>query len=308
MNSLKQSFKSVLVENVTNSKNHTNSTNSTNQINPTNSTDITFDATNRDFALWADFFYANGYIKIANAINSDQLMKLKADLYKLNNTIRQNATKSTNRHFVHKRFFENSKTTVDLVESSVMTDFAKYLIADVPGGRGNTLSAHLIHNNAFTINPGGRGQAPTYHTDDCLQNVIIPDGKKLPNWIRLPVLTATWMCWLSDCNTSYNGPTYVVPGSHRWGRIVNQTEAEELGIPMCGMAGTAVLVNNQTWHRGCENTSNIPRDTLQLTYARRIIGHKFGTIMNYQMPPHVLAKKSMKTRELFGFLEGGAYS
>ena len=67
------------------------------------------------------------------------------------------------------------------------------------------MTAHLIHNNAFTVPPGGRGQAPTFHTDDCLQNVIIPEGKQLPDWIKLPVLACTWMCWLSDCVEPSNG-------------------------------------------------------------------------------------------------------
>lgn len=126
----------------------------------------------------------------------------------------------------------------------------------------------------------------------------------LPVAIKLPVLAVTYMIWLSDCLEPANGPTYIVPSSHRWGKVVEPILAEKLGLPACGKAGTAVLVNCQTWHRGCENTSNVARETLQLTYALRIIGHKFGSIMNYQMPEHVLKGR----RERFGFLEGGAYS
>lgn len=213
-----------------------------------------------------------------------------------------------NKHIVHKCFFENSPTTLSLIESSILYDFAQFVIADVPGGRGNTLSAHLIHNNAFIIPPGGKGQASKFHTDDCLQNIIIPDEKKLPDWIKLHVLACTWMCRLSDCDNPSNGPTWVVPGSHRFGKIVDPVLAEELSIPACGKAGTCVLINNQTWHRGSENTSKISRDTLQLTFARRIIGHKHKTIMNYNMPLHVYFNKSDKIRERLGWLQGGAYS
>jgi ectoine hydroxylase-related dioxygenase (phytanoyl-CoA dioxygenase family) len=116
------------------------------------------------------------------------------------------------------------------------------------------------------------------------------------------------MIWLSDCDTPENGPTWVVPGSHRWGQQVDALVAEELGIPACGKAGTAVLINANLWHRGCANTSNIPRHTLQITWARRIIGHKFKTIMNYQMPPHVTAGRSELLKERLGWLQGGAYS
>jgi ectoine hydroxylase-related dioxygenase (phytanoyl-CoA dioxygenase family) len=265
-----------------------------------------FDARTRDFKTWSDFFHKYGYIVINNAISPDQISKLKSDLVKADD--RKTSTDKT-RHIVHKRFFEHSRATVDLIETSVLTDFAQYLIEDCPGERGNNLTAHVIHNNAFTVPPGGRGQAPTWHTDDAPQQIIISDGyPPLRDDIKLPVMVATYMIWLSDCDKPENGPTYIAPGSHRSGKVVNPKIAEERAIPACGMAGTAVLVNNQTWHRGCENTSKIARQTLQITYARRIIGHKFGSIMNYVMPPSVLKGRRDKTYERFGYLEGGAYS
>lgn len=192
----------------------------------------------------------------------------------------------------------------------MLTDFAQYVIQDVPGVRpdSNSLTAHVIHNNAFIVPPGGRGQAPSWHVDDPLQQVIIPYNYSLPTNIRLPVLNATYMIWLSDCDTPDKGPTYVVPGSHRFGRPVEPKEADKYGIPMCGKVGTAVLVNANVWHRGCENKSDVPRETLQLTFARRIIGHKFKTIMNYHMPSHVTEGRSDILKTRMGFLEGGAYS
>lgn len=184
------------------------------------------------------------------------------------------------------------------------------MIGDVPDSwaSNTSLTAHVIHNNAFIVEPGGRGQAPSWHVDDPLQQVIIPSGYTLPPNIRLPVLVATYMIWLSDCETPENGPTYVVPKSHRFGRLINVTEANRLGVPMCGKAGTAVLINSNVWHRGCENKSNVPRETLQITWARRIIGHKFKTIMDYQMPSHVLNNRSETAKKRLGYLQGGAYS
>lgn len=279
-----------------------------------NKKDSSFDANKKDFKKWAAFFHANGYIVINNALSPSVINDLRTDLERLNKGSnkhyhnKNDNDRSNIRHTVHKCFFEKSKTTCDLVEDSVLVDFAQYLIGDVPGGRGNSLTAHLIHNNAFTVPPNGRGQAPSWHTDDPLQQVIIPEGKSLPDYIKLPILVVTYMIWLSDCETVENGPTHVVPGSHRWGKLIDQTKAEQLGIPTCGKAGTAVLVNSQTWHRGSENTSKVPRHTLQLSFARRIIGHKFKTIMNYTMPNYVTHNKSSKTLERFGFLQGGAYS
>ena len=51
----------------------------------------------------------------------------------------------------------------------------------------------------------------------------------------------------------------------------------------------------------CKNTSNTPRDTLQLTFERRIIGHKHKSIMNYNMPEHVYENKKEETKRDWDF-------
>jgi len=213
-----------------------------------------FNALEKNYKEWGEYFHKNGYIILNNALNEEEINGICKDLDYVENRVSKKK-KYGDGHFVHKCFFENSKRTVDLVESSILTDFAQYIIADVPGSRGNGLFAHLIHNNAFIVPPNGRGQAPTYHMDDMLQNVIIPENEELPENIKLPVLLVTWMIWLSDCLTPENGPTYVVPGSHRFGKQLDPKKAEELGIPTCGPKGTAVLINNQCQEKNI--TTNI---------------------------------------------------
>lgn len=276
-----------------------------------------FDFKKNSFEQIAQFFYDKGFVILDNALSEETIANVRKDLYDLD-TLFQNSKKENKRkkdikdkrHDVHKCFFENSPGTMDIIENSLLTDFAQYVIGDVPGNRegSNSLTAHLIHNNAFIVPPGGRGQAPVWHVDDPLQQVIIPYDQKLPVNIRLPVLLCTYMIWLSDCDTPENGPTYIVPESHRFGKILDKNEAEKKGIPMCGKAGTAILINPNVYHRGCENKSLVPRETLQLTFGRRIIGHKHKTIMDYTMPKHVYESRSEKLKERMGFLQGGAYS
>ena len=276
-----------------------------------------FDLRLGDFKQQASFFYDNGYVILDNALSDEQVKQLRLELNNVNTEFMNNQKQSKKNklakgggHIVYKCFFENSPTTVSLIEESLITDFAQYVISDVPGNRkeSNSLTAHVIHNNAFIVPPNGRGQAAKWHVDDPLQQIIIPNNYSLPSNIRLPVLVCTYMIWLSDCETPENGPTYVVPGSHRFGKELDEEEANIKGIPMCGKAGTAILINSNLWHRGCQNTSETPRETLQITFGRRIIGHKHGTIMNYQMPEHVYIGKSDKLKERMGFLQGGAYS
>jgi ectoine hydroxylase-related dioxygenase (phytanoyl-CoA dioxygenase family) len=283
----------------------------------TATTTAQFDLCTDSFDQMADFFYANGYVILNNALDADMVRRIRHDLHTCNDQMNSSKTnkvrtkdEKNKRHNMCKCFFEHSPATVDLIEHSKLTDFAQHVIADVPGARpdSNSLTAHVIHNNAFIVPPGGRGQAPSWHVDDPLQQVIVPDGTTLPANIRLPVLVCTYMIWLSDCDTAENGPTYVVPGSHRYGRPVDGAEADRTGIPMCGKAGTAVLINSNVWHRGCNNQSDVSRETLQITFGRRIIGHKHKTIMNYQMPEHVYSGRSEPLKARMGFLEGGAYS
>jgi ectoine hydroxylase-related dioxygenase (phytanoyl-CoA dioxygenase family) len=96
-----------------------------------------------------------------------------------------------------------------------------------------------------------------------------------------------------DDMTLDNGPTRVVPGSHRWAPInvpyVNQADWEptplsaedlarvpaDLGAPYPGEvyvtapAGSAIVCNSSMWHSGTVKRADVPRRMLHLTYTRR---------------------------------------
>jgi ectoine hydroxylase-related dioxygenase (phytanoyl-CoA dioxygenase family) len=244
-----------------------------------------------------------------NALSDVEIKEIKSDLDKLNRKFGKEK-----KHTVHKMFFESSMATVRLIDTNITSDFAEFVISDIPGydRSGTSLCAHVFHNSAYSIHPGSKGQASNYHTDDPLQNVVLPIGYKLPESVRLPVLAMTYMIWLSDCLEESNGPTKIIPGSHRFGRAcsLKVIEDEKL-VPVfaVGKAGTAVLINSQVWHSGSANTSLVARDTLQISWGRRIIGHKYGTIMDYKMPQSVIKNiKSEKLKQRLGYLPNGAYS
>jgi ectoine hydroxylase-related dioxygenase (phytanoyl-CoA dioxygenase family) len=278
------------------------------------------------FREWADYFHKHGYIILDHALDEKEVKSIKDELEVENKKTHKARHLKEKRHVKHTCFFEKSPSTVKLIGTNITSDFAEYLIADVDGythdsKTGSSLTAHVFHNNAFSIPPGGRGQAPSWHIDDPPQNVIVPKGRKLPSWVKLPVLACTYMIWLSDCDTVENGPTHVLPGSHRYGckvdvDILNLPQNQNRIVACTGKAGTAVLVNSQTWHRGAANTSDQYRHTLQISWGRRIIGHKYDTIMNYQMPKHVITQIEKLKIEYnlptlsfrMGFLPMGAYS
>ena len=74
-----------------------------------------------------------------------------------------------------------------------------------------------------------------------------------------------------------------------------------------GRAGSVIMFNNQVWHRGGPNRTDRTRYITQITYARRLIGHKYFPFMNYTMPEHIYAETDERKKRLLGFLPSGAY-
>lgn len=277
-----------------------------------------FSAHTINMRAWVKAFHRYGFLILEDAIDPPMVQRLRSDLIKANNggTHKRKAKgkkkkkgHTRRKHTVHKVFFERSQATVDLIEHSVLSDLAERIVqSGVPGGGawGNSLAAHVFHNNAFTVPPQGRGQAPRWHMDDPPHNVLLPRGYVLPPEIQLPVLAMTYMIWLSDCPTANHGPTHVVPESHRFQRPPDDHPTNV--VAATGPAGTAVLVNSQTWHRGAENQSSVPRDTLQISWGRRLVGHKHRGIIDYTMDPAVVKGRSDTLKRRLGYLHGGAYS
>ena len=79
--------------------------------------------------------------------------------------------------------------------------------------------------------------------------------------------------WLLDDFTPDNGPTRLVPGTHRSGRLPHEVLADPLAphpdeIVTLGRAGDVVLTNASVWHGGTVNRSARPRRSLHGFYVR----------------------------------------
>lgn len=82
--------------------------------------------------------------------------------------------------------------------------------------------------------------------------------------------------WLFDDMTEENGPTRIVPGSHRFGKDPqdvmddpNETHPDEIHVH--APAGSAVVFNLHMWHGGTLNRSQRPRRVIHAAYSRREI-------------------------------------
>ncbi len=103
----------------------------------------------------------------------------------------------------------------------------------------------------------------------------------------------------------------MIPGSHLYGASppnpIQGTEWENKVQYNLGKAGSVIMFNNQVWHRGGPNQSQRTRYITQITYARRLVGHKFYPFMNYNIPKSVYQDANPRLRQLLGFLKHGAY-
>ncbi|MFB2924131.1 phytanoyl-CoA dioxygenase family protein [Aerosakkonema funiforme] len=263
---------------------------------------------------WIDYFHTNGFLVIPNVLTPEQCEYLRNDLDEaLKNTVGKDYKKSKK---IIKRMFEHSKHNLELFDLEPIVTFAEQLIGGANGpeysindGIPNANTIHVIHNNSFKIPPETDGLAKnSWHQDDT-PHALSLDGKPLTN-IRLNVLAFTVNYYLTDVLSSENGPTQVIPGSHLFGKLCNgDISGYEDSIYSClGGMGTAVCFNNQVWHRGSRNSSGITRYITQITYAKRLVGHKYDPFMNYQMPSHCYEGANPRLKQLLGFLPNGAYN
>lgn len=267
---------------------------------------------------WIDSFHQNGFLVVPNVLKPEICAQLRKDLdagY---------AAKSNRKKGIIKRMFEHSQANLELFWQEPIVTFAEKLIADngsdelLPGedlqaysrGIPSCNEVHVIHNNSFVIGGGRNGLgASGWHQDDT-PHISSLDGNPISN-VRLNVLAITCLYYLTDVPSVDYGPTQFICGSHLFGLHCTNERAEQHQdklVSALGPAGTCVIVNNQTWHRGGPNDSNVDRYVTQVSYAKRLIGHKYGKFMNYQMPEHIYQNiKDERKLRLLGFLGHGAY-
>ena len=244
---------------------------------------------------WVEQFHRDGYLFLENVLTPAMITELKTDL---DSALADRADNGSGVIELHCRMFEISEANLRLFELEPIVTFAEALI-------GTT--THVVHNNSFRT-PLGKG-ITTWHQDDP-PHYLVTHGEP-PTNVRLPVLLFTANYYLTDVPDVTYGPTQVIPGSHLFGAgapgDMEGTRWEDKIVSCLGGAGSVVMFNNQVWHRGALNTSDRVRYMAQVSYARRLVGHKYFPFMNYEMPAHCYENVSPRLKRLLGFLPSGAY-
>ena len=185
-----------------------------------------------------------------------------------------------------------------------------------PGGMVEAIlgsDCHLIANSALRTEPGAGISG--WHVDEVVR---FPRSKDVPLDPRIPMPTFVLNLNYYLCDVDEElGPTQFVPGSHRSGRNPTPEDRDSDGNPTyegqsafsaLGPAGTCVMWNDQTWHRGAPNRSKDRiRWVLQAPYGRRFIAQRFYPFIQYRLPEGLLERSNPRRQRLLGLHQRGAY-
>ncbi|MCA1595049.1 MAG: phytanoyl-CoA dioxygenase family protein, partial [Chloroflexi bacterium] len=164
------------------------------------------------------------------------------------------------------KMFERGEPFEELVDNPRIIDLVEAILG---------ADCHLIAMSALRTTPGAG--ISHWHADESVRFPRPPDVPLDPR-IPAPCFVANFNYYLCDVDENL-GPTQLVPGSHRSGRMPAADDRDANGDPFyegrgpvkaVGPAGTAVLWHDQTWHRGAVNESrNEIRWVQQAPYGRR---------------------------------------
>jgi hypothetical protein len=172
---------------------------------------------------------------------------------------------------------------------------------------------HVIANTAWN-NPPEFGGGP-WHCD-AGPHVPRPAGVPWDDRIPYPVFAIGAHLLLKDLTVA-DGPTAVVPGSHRSGRLPPRDRLEDPtltsdGRPpvlLEGVAGDVALFVSDVWHRGTPASGGSGRLFLQCHYGRRDLAQRIRTTadVNHLSAEAAERADSDRARRLIGLHDSYFY-
>jgi ectoine hydroxylase-related dioxygenase (phytanoyl-CoA dioxygenase family) len=170
---------------------------------------------------------------------------------------------------------------------------------------------HVIANTAWRNPPDFKGGP--WHCD-AGPHVPRPEGVPWDDRIPYPVFAVAAHLMLQDC-AAQDGPTSVVPGSHRSGRLapydrmldpVLEYEGRE-SVALEVNAGDVLLFVSDVWHRGLPARDGLGRGRyfVQVHYGRRDIAQRIRTTVEVnQLSDEAIARADTdRARTLIGLHE-----
>lgn len=235
-------------------------------------------------------FHEDGYVLFRGALSPQQVAAVKAGIIEA-------FEDKGNEVMLQGVMFERGEQFEELVDFPGIVDFVEEILGT---------ECQLSSMNGMRTTPNNA--VSRWHVDEALF-FPLPDGVELDARIQMPVYLVNALYYLDDV-TEEMGPTQVVPGSHRAGKLLGFTE--EIGtfkgkeeLSLLAKAGDCLVFNSQLWHRGAPNRSPYPRYVQQIIYRKKFIVPHLSHDNNatYRAPEEVLKRANSRRKRLLGHNE-----
>jgi len=238
----------------------------------------------------------DGYGLLRNVLSADEVAALGAEIATVYETSVADRPQDVRNEFRH-GMLNRSPLSQKAVASRAILDTIEPLLGE---------DCHVIANTAWRNVPGHQGGP--WHVD---AGPHVPRAENVP-WpedIPYPVFAIGVHIFLQDCPLEA-GPTAVLPGSHRSGRLPPRDRIDDMALTfenkpavlLPARAGDAILFVSDVWHRGTPAQPGHGRFFLQVHYGRRDIAQRiFMTSEVSHVTPEAAARAaSDRERTLIG--------
>ena len=238
----------------------------------------------------------DGYTVVRGVLSPAEVDALSAEILEVFAGFGDERTRADKSEFRYE-MINRSPLSQEAIGKQEILDVIEPLLGD---------DCHVIANTAW-LNPPEFGGGP-WHCD-AGPHVPRPEDVPWDDRIPYPVFAIGAHILLRDCDVA-DGPTAVVPGSSRSGRMaprghMTDPDLSYDGRPpvlLTGRAGDVAMFVSDAWHRGMPATNGRGRFFLQVHYGRRDIAQRIRTTSEvHHLSPEAVARATTpRQRSLAG--------
>ncbi len=245
----------------------------------------------------------NGFALIEGVLKKKEVSALRAEIAAVFDASEPDRVRDAHNEFRH-AMLNRSPLSQKAIASRAILDVIEPLLGE---------DCHVIANTAWRNVKGHQGGA--WHID-AGPHVPRAEGVDWPDEIPYPVFAIGIHIFLKDCPLEA-GPTAVVPGSHRSGRLPPRDRLDDPALTyrrrkpvyLAAKAGDASLFVSDVWHRGTPAQKGYGRFFLQAHYGRRDIAQRLRPTadVNHLSADAIARAQSDREKTLVGLHPIGFY-